>query len=85
MFGDLQGQEQAIFADRDRKLDEARRERQQRGGERREAARQARYYTTDAWAEDRAAKAVASKDTGDAAASINPGSRVVAQPLRPLV
>ncbi len=50
----LLGREQAIFAERDRKLDEGRRKRQQRRGERREAARRTRCYTTDAWAEDRA-------------------------------
>jgi putative transposase len=50
----LFGREKAIFADRDRKLDEARRKRQQRRKERQEAARQAKCYTKDAWAEDRA-------------------------------
>jgi len=50
----LHGREQAIFAARDRKLEEARRKRQSRRVERQDAARRARCYTEHAWAEDRA-------------------------------
>jgi len=50
----LLGREKEIFAERDRKLDEARRKRQQRRLDRQEAARRTRWYTEDAWAEDRA-------------------------------
>lgn len=50
----LLGREREIFAARDRKLEEARRQRQQRRAQRQQAARRARCYTEDAWTEDRA-------------------------------
>jgi hypothetical protein len=50
----LQGREKEIYAERDRKLDEARRRRAQRRRERQHAAQRGRCYTEDAWAEDRA-------------------------------
>jgi len=50
----LHGREPEIFAERDRKLEEARQKRHERRGQRRDAARRARCYTEDAWSEDRA-------------------------------
>jgi len=50
----LDGREAAIFAQRDRKLEEARQRRQKRRRERQDAARGTPCYTDDAWAEDRA-------------------------------
>jgi len=50
----LAGWEQEIYAERDQKLEEARRGREQRRRERQRAARRTRCYTDNAWAEDRA-------------------------------
>jgi transposase InsO family protein len=50
----LDGREQEIYAERDRKLEEARRQRQERHRERQRAAQPRRCYTERAWAEDRA-------------------------------
>jgi putative transposase len=50
----LHGREMEIFAARDRKLEEARRQRQQRRRERPHATHRVPCYTEPAWAEDRA-------------------------------
>jgi putative transposase len=50
----LRGREREIFAERDRKLQEARRQRQQRRRERQHATHRVRCYPEHAWAEDRA-------------------------------
>lgn len=50
----LLGREKEIFAERDRKLEEARQQRAQRRRERQAAARRARSYTESACSEDRA-------------------------------
>ena len=50
----LDGRETEIYAERDRKLEEARRQRQQRRRERPHATHRVPCYTEPAWAEDRA-------------------------------
>lgn len=60
----LLGREKEIFAARDRKLEEARRQRQQRRYERQQTARREKSYTEDARAEDRARRPWSGSEPG---------------------